>query len=232
MKYFADLDYNILLNELIYFTKYYGSKVKPQQGLDEIFDVIKKYSIEGSWVDLGGGSNTPFWRMGIKKVNKILSCDINREAFVISEMIINNFRLSPCFEYVRELIGEGWDKNNKIQISYKQIDLLNEVIELDGKYENITQFGLLGLTTEKSDFLSKTREILQFLKKDSVYIGANWIFSSKYQKKTGFSNKFIDEGLINSLNDDKYEVLYCKKHMIYNDPNYTHLILYVIKAVK
>lgn len=57
-----------LLVELEYYIKYYGSEFKPNQGLEVIIQVIRMYSKNGSWLDLGGGSNSPFWRMFFPKL--------------------------------------------------------------------------------------------------------------------------------------------------------------------
>lgn len=144
-----------LLVELEYYIKYYGSEFKPNQGLEVIIQVIRMYSKNGSWLDLGGGSNSPFWRMFFPKLDRIMCVDINPEAFLLSELIINEFIESPCYNQTRQMFGNRNGENSNIEIKYKRMDLLSEDIVFDCKFDNITQFGLLGLLRDEDEFIKK-----------------------------------------------------------------------------
>lgn len=224
-------DPKIFLRELEYYLKYYGNEFKPDQGLEEIIRLVREYSKEGKWLDLGGGSNTPFWRMFFPKLEKILCVDINHEAFLLSDLIINEFDESPCYRTARQMFGIEENINADTEIQYQKADLLSEEIAFDQSFDNVTQFGLLGLLKNGNDFVYKTKEILKCLKDDGVYIGVNWIFSSSYQQKMGFSNEFICKDLISKVEAEGYKVVYYSEEKIINDPNYEKCILYVVKKV-
>lgn len=217
--------------ELNYYLKYYGNEYKEGQGLDIIIDVIKKYSVNGSWIDLGGGSNSPLWRLAFSDLKNMVSVDLNEESFMISELIINNFETSPCYKKVMDFCKCSKLDKNKMQFKYIKSDLLNGLFAFDDKFDNVTQFGLLGLTRSLDDFKRKTNEIIELLNSGGVYIGANWIFSESYSKVKGFSNEFISAKQIyevaKSINNIK--VLCCKEININDDLNYTKVIIYAIK---
>lgn len=219
-----------LLVELEYYIKYYGSEFKPNQGLEVIIQVIRMYSKNGSWLDLGGGSNSPFWRMFFPKLDRIMCVDINPEAFLLSELIINEFIESPCYNQTRQMFGNRNGENSNIEIKYKRMDLLSEDIVFDCKFDNITQFGLLGLLRDEDEFIKKTRDIMNALKRNGVYIGVNWIFSKIYQKKIGFSNEYISERLLSNIETRSIKLIYYEEVEIKNDPNYDKCIIYVIKG--
>lgn len=222
-------DPKIFFRELDYYLRYYGNEFKPNQGLEEIIKVVKKYSKNGKWLDLGGGSNTPFWRMFFPKLKSILCADINHEAFLLSELIVNEFIESPCYKQARHMFGIVENENADITIQYQKADLLSEEITFDLCFDNVTQFGLLGLLKDENEFVYKTNEILKCLDVDGVYIGVNWIFSPSYQQKMGFSNGYICKSLISKVETGSYKVIYYSEEEIKNDPNYEKCIIYVIK---
>lgn len=227
---FKELNYNVFFKELEYYVKYYGNEFKPMQGLEHIIHILKKYTNEGSWMDLGGGSNTSFWRMAFPRLNNIVSIDINKEAFFLSELIIKYFKKSPCMLKVEQLIGDHANLNDNTKISYIQADLLKQNIESNERYNNITQFGLLGLINSEYEFKRKSNEIINLLEDQGIYIGVNWIFSNTYALQKGFNNSFINTKLIKEVVDENsVDLLYCKEHDILNDENYTQLVLYVLK---
>ena len=110
------------------------------------------------------------------------------------------------------------------------MDLLSEDIVFDCKFDNITQFGLLGLLRDEDEFIKKTRDIMNALKRNGVYIGVNWIFSKIYQKKMGFSNEYISERLLSNIETRSIKLIYYEEVEIKNDPNYDKCIIYVIKG--
>ena len=121
-------------------------------------------------------------------------------------------------------------ENSNIEIKYKRMDLLSEDIVFDCKFDNITQFGLLGLLRDEDEFIKKTRDIMNALKRNGVYIGVNWIFSKIYQKKMGFSNEYISERLLSNIETRSIKLIYYEEVEIKNDPNYDKCIIYVIKG--
>ena len=218
-----------LLAELQYYINYYGNEFKAGQGLENIIDIIQMYTKSGTWLDLGGGSNTPFWKMFFPKLDKIVCMDINREAFLLSELIMNEFVESPCYKEGRKMLRKP-KYNDNVKIEYECSDLLSQEIVFKEQFDNITQFGLLGLLVRAEDFLVKTREILNGLKNNGIYIGVNWIFSETYQKKMGFSNSYINKNLLLDCEVvGEIEQIYYREVQIHGDPNYDKCIIYVMK---
>lgn len=218
-----------LLMELEYYVKYYGNDFRKNQGLEEIIKAIRMYSKHGKWLDLGGGSNSPFWRMFFPKLESIVCVDINQEAFLVSELIITVFFESPCYREVRQRFDVMDNGNSNIKIEYKKMDLLSEKIVFDCEFDNITQFGLLGLLKNEVEYINKTQEILKYLKTEGVYLGVNWIFSEKYKDKMGFSNEYICKKLLSDIESHSIKLCHYEEIKIQNDTNYDKCILFVVR---
>lgn len=220
----------VFFESLMYYMNYYGSEYKENQGLSEILEMIKLYSKGGSWIDLGGGTNTALWRMAFKRLNKICSVDLYKENFLLSELIINYFEESDCYKMAKKICNVN--ETNNLQITYEQKDLLNEKVEFSEKYDNITQFGLLGLLRNQNDFCNKSKEIISIGSSGSIYIGANWIFSKSYAEEIGFPNSYINIQLIEKIaKETKSSILNIKNVKIHNDEKYDKVVVYAF-AVK
>lgn len=227
---FNDCDAKRFFQELKYYLLYYGNDFKEDQGLERIISVIIKYAKEGSWCDLGGGSNTRFWRMAFPKLSSIECYDMSKESFLLSEIIENNFSKSGCYKFIEDFVGVRANLNNDVEIKYYKTDLLNDKIMIKRSYDNITQIGLLGLIDNKDKFISKTHEIIDLLSIGGVYIGANWIFNSKYSNKININNNYITPALIeNMIKNTSVKLCYCEEIPLKNDENYLGFILYVIQ---
>lgn len=215
----------IFFDSLKYYVDYYGSEYKENQGLKEILETIKLHSKSGSWIDLGGGANTALWRMAFSELDKIHSVDLYRENFLLSELIIHYFEESECYKIVKSICNANEIKN--LHITYEQKDLLGDKIDICEKYDNVTQFGLLGLLRNPEDFCSKSKEIISIGSNGSIYIGANWIFSKSYAEKKGFSNSFINKQLIEKIaSETQSTILDIKDVKIQNDKNYDKVMVY------
>ena len=57
----SNLDRKLISEYLNYYRKYYGAEYRYGQGLDEITDIISRYSKQGTWIDLGGGTSSIIW---------------------------------------------------------------------------------------------------------------------------------------------------------------------------
>ena len=71
--------------QLKYFNEYYGAEFKFNQGTEQILDMINNYSISGTLIDFGSGSNIYFWLAAFNNIKNIKCVDISREAFFINE---------------------------------------------------------------------------------------------------------------------------------------------------
>ena len=57
--------------QLKYFNEYYGAEFKFNQGTEQILDMINNYSISGTLIDFGSGSNIYFWLAAFNNIKNI-----------------------------------------------------------------------------------------------------------------------------------------------------------------
>ena len=212
----------------LYFKCNYGADFRPGQGLDELTDMIFLCSKNGTWVDLGGGTSTFIWLPAFKEITNACSVDKYAESFLVQE---HNriMRPSGCYRHILDRYQKSNDDMQKIQITFSRIDLFKD-FTADKRYDNVSQFGLLGLCKNEGEYIYQLEKMTEFMCSDAVFLGANWIFSSLYEKKCGFSNSYLDVALIEkyALNSGK-ELLCAKKVSIADDPYYTDVILYAFR---
>ena len=213
---------------MTYFMKYYGADFCPNQGLDEITDMINRYSLPGTWIDLGGGTSTFVWLPAFRNVSQVFSVDKYAESAYVQAQV-RFMKPSGCYLHILERYDKTIDEMNQIHISFSQIDLLRDFAP-DIKCNNVSQFGLLGLCKTKSDYLSCLNKLITFMDSESVFLGANWIFSDEYAKKCGFENSYIDIPLIEEYaRHNKKNLLYVERVSIENDPCYIAVLIYAFK---
>lgn len=213
---------------LNYYEKYYGAEFHENQGLNEITDMINSYSIQGSWIDLGGGVSTFIWLPAFKNLKKVYSIDKYIEASYAQE-IIRKGSLSGCFIHILKRYKKKLRDINTINISYMQKDLFKP-FNVEYKAENVSQFGLLGLCKTESQYIKNLDELVEFLSNDGVFLGANWKFSNEYAKIQGFNNNYLTTEMIKKyVNMRKRKLLYCEDIRIYNDPNYVSVLIYAFR---
>jgi hypothetical protein len=208
-----------------YFKNYYGSDFRNGQGLDEITDMVSRYSIPDTWIDLGGGTSTFIWLPAFRKIKEATSVDKSLESACVQKGV----RLSPpsgCYTHILNRYNKTASEMNKIPISYLQLDLFDDFI-VHKKYNNISQFGLLGLSRTKDKYCKQLVKLSAFMDSGSVFFGANWVFSNDYAKKQGFVNMYLDTLLIENIaSKNKWMLLYNKRIKIIDDPCYDAVIIY------
>lgn len=211
-----------------YFDCNYGADFRPNQGLDELTDMISLYSKSGTWVDLGGGTSTFIWLPAFKEITNVCSVDKYAESFLIQERN-RIMRPSGCYRHILDRYQKSSDDMRKMQITFSEMDLFKN-FTADNRYDNVSQFGLLGLCKNEGEYIYQLEKMTEFMRNDAVFLGANWIFSSLYEEKCGFSNSYLDSALIEkyALTSGK-ALLYAKKVSIADDPYYTDVILYAFR---
>lgn len=214
-----------------YLENNYKKPFKPNQGLEEIFEIIQEFSDGDSWIDLGSGATSFLWNIPMKKKNSINFVDIDMEIeTLIKELQCTKYN-DGCFKYAFETYSDktASDVYNQNYIYYTY-DLLNKKITFNQQYDLVTQFGLLGLCNNKQHFIEKTEEIINILNDNGTYIGANWVYSSKRIIEKQHNNTFITTELIyNIANKFNLSVEKIKKIDILNDSEFDSIILYVLK---
>lgn len=227
---FDEIDKEEYKKQLKYFNDYYGSTFRKGQGTEEILELINKYACNGTLIDFGSGSNIYFWLLAFKNIEKVLCVDISKEAFFINEQIRRKELYPNSCEYVIKKYGKNFEDTLKICVDYLICDVLHSSIDNTIKYNNVSQFGLLGLCRSEREYISNLKKIYNLLEEGGTLLGANWCFSKTYCKKMGFNNNYISEKMIQDFSKKQNcKTLIVKKVPIENDPNYDFALIYAIK---
>ena len=227
---FDKIDKEEYKKQLKYFNDYYGSPFREGQGTEEILELINKYACNGTLIDFGSGSNIYFWLLAFKNIEKVLCVDISKEAFFLNEQIRRKELYPNSCEYVIKKYDKNFDDTLKIRVDYLICDVLHSSINNTIKYNNVSQFGLLGLCRSEKEYISNLKKLYNLLEKDGTLLGANWCFSESYSKMMGFNNNYLSEKMIQDFSKkQKCKILVVKKVPIANDPNYDSVLIYAIK---
>ena len=227
---FDKIDKEEYKKQLKYFNDYYGSPFREAQGTEEILELINKYACNGTLIDFGSGSNIYFWLLAFKNIEKVLCVDISKEAFFLNEQIRRKELYPNSCEYVIKKYDKNFDDTLKIRVDYLICDVLHSSINNTIKYNNVSQFGLLGLCRSEKEYISNLKKLYNLLEKDGTLLGANWCFSELYSKMMGFNNNYLSEKMIQDFSKKQNcKILVVKKVPIANDQNYDSVLIYAIK---
>ena len=217
---FDKIDKEEYKKQLKYFNDYYGSPFREGQGTEEILELINKYACNGTLIDFGSGSNIYFWLLAFKNIEKVLCVDISKEAFFLNEQIRRKELYPNSCEYVIKKYDKNFDDTLKIRVDYLICDVLHSSINNTIKYNNVSQFGLLGLCRSEKEYISNLKKLYNLLEKDGTLLGANWCFSELYSKMMGFNNNYLSEKMIQDFSKKQNcKILVVKKVPIANDQN-------------
>lgn len=216
--------------QLQYYKKYYGSEFKKNQGTEYLLDVINSNVQEGTLIDFGSGSNIYFWLLAMNKIKNVTCVDISKEAFYINKEIKDGYLYPKSYDYPINKYNKTVNDVFEIPINYIIFDVLHNNISehLENiTYDNVTQFGLLGLCKDKEEYIKNFKKLWQCLKKNGTFIGANWLFSKKYSLEKGYSNEYLSIFLIKELaNTLNAKINYLDLIKIENDENYDYVLIY------
>ena len=227
---FDKIDKEEYKKQLKYFNDYYGSPFREGQGTEEILELINKYACNGTLIDFGSGSNIYFWLLAFKNIEKVLCVDISKEAFFLNEQIRRKELYTNSCVYAIKKYNKNFDETLKIRVDYLICDVLHSSINNTIKYNNVSQFGLLGLCRSEKEYISNLKKLYNLLEKDGTLLGANWCFSESYSKMMGFNNNYLSEKMIQDFSKKQNcKILVVKKVPIANDPNYDSVLIYAIK---
>ena len=227
---FDKIDKEEYKKQLKYFNDYYGSPFREGQGTEEILELINKYACNGTLIDFGSGSNIYFWLLAFNNIEKVLCVDISKEAFFINEQIRRKVLYPNSCDYVIKKYDKNFDDILKIHVDYLICDVLHSSINNASKYNNVSQFGLLGLCRSEKEYISNLKKLYNLLEKDGTLLGANWCFSESYSKRMGFNNNYLSEKMIQDFSKKQNcKISVVKKVPIANDINYDYVLIYVLK---
>ena len=227
---FENLDVKEYIAQLTYFDSYYGSKFRFGQGTEELLECINNFSKSGTLIDFGSGSNIYFWLMAFNDIEKATCVDISRESLFVNEQIRNKNIFPKSIEYPKNKYNKDYDLVLKTDVKYILKDLFNETFDSNAKYNNVSQFGLLGLSKNEEEYINNFEKLFNLLLDKGVFIGANWVFSNTYSEKKGFSNNYLNKELINKISSKfKCKILACDLVPIKDDDNYDYVLVYALE---
>lgn len=230
---FDHLDLVELEKQMKYFNDYYGATFKREQGTEELLDMIHEYSLDGTLIDFGSGSNIFFWLTAFSDITKVHCVDISRESFFINEQIRYKKMNAQSILYPLNKYHKCLDDILMVDIQYQLLDIFRDLIDVNQKYDNVSQFGLLGLCHTKEEYIKTFKKLFGFVQEGGVFLGANWHFSKSYAKKMGFENDYLKEELIVELQQRlNINILYQKEVPIKNDNHYDYVLIYALKNEK
>lgn len=221
----SNLNSNLINEYLNYYRKYYGAEYRHGQGLDEITDIISRYSKQGTWIDLGGGTSSIIWLPAFNHIEKVFSVDRFKEAFQV-QLMVRKETPSGCYQHILDRYGKSHEDLARIPITFIQTDLLKS-IKISLRCDNVTQFGLLGLCPSKKHYFRQLDQFISLMKPEAVFIGANWVLSEKYGLERHLDNTYIKAGLIKEWAETRGRtVLEEKMIQIQKDENYDAVLAY------
>lgn len=221
----SNLDKKLINEYLNYYRKYYGAEYRYGQGLDEITDIISRYSKQGTWIDLGGGTSSIIWLPAFNNIKKVYTVDKFEEAFCVQE-IVRKETPSGCYQHILDRYGKSYESLNHIPIEFMQADLLKN-INIQLSCDNVTQYGLLGLCSSKEQYFRQLDQFATLMNPGAVFIGANWILSKKYSLERHLDNTYIKIGLIKEWTETRNRTLLEETMIqIQNDRNYDSVLVY------
>lgn len=218
--------------QLKYFTDYYGSDFKPEQGTEEILRMINVFSRNGKLIDFGSGSNIFFWLIVMKNIDKVICVDQSKEALYINEQIRNGILIPKSYNFISKMYNRDLSSLYKLKPVYLVEDIFKNDLELKDEYENVSQFGLLGLAQDAETYKKMFLKLWKYVKKNGVFLGANWLFSNVYAEEKGYSNNYLNCNFIEGLAEEVHGALVENRIIeIKNDKNYSDVILYAMVRI-
>lgn len=218
-------DSKLIYEYLDYYRKYYGAAYRHGQGLDEILDIISRYSQQGTWMDLGGGTSSFIWLPAFNNITKVYTIDKYAEAFYVQKKVKQEIP-SGCYQHILNYCGKFYNSLNKIPIEFIQADLLGE-ISITLRCDNVTQFGLLGLCSSKEQYFHQLDQFSLLMNPGATFIGANWILSKEYRLERCLDNTYIKSGIIREWTVSRNRTLLEETMIqIKNDRNFESVLVY------
>lgn len=214
-----------------YFRLNYGSPFRTGQGTEIILRELQENAVEGTWLDLGCGSNSFFWRSAMPNNLKLTGVDYDADTLELAKDLQRSGYRQGAFEYAHNHFSSlSWKEYYDISSQFLRMDLLNGNLDELPMADMVTEFGLLGLCKNKTHFGQRLMSFLHHVNVNGLLIGANWIFSDKKSREYGFTNNYISEELIDSVSENEScKLIEFKQIRILNDPNYDEVDLFIIK---
>lgn len=213
-----------------YFSKYYNDSFRREQGTEQIIDLLSSVKKINTWLDVGAGSTTLFWSLFLKNVKSISCAEVSPEPLKILHDFAISKRIPVCYN---DAMNRYKIESTYLAIMRKRIkqyfifDALTYWPSQLKRFDLITAIGLFGLAKSKKEYVACFKYPKKHLTRKGIFIGANWIRSSKYIKQYGGDNSYLCKNLVKiAAKKYSYTIISLKKITIKNDPFYDAVVLY------
>ena len=197
--------------------------------------LLDKYSSGGDWLDLGAGTSTFFWSIGLKKINSISWSDKYVEAFSVFYNFLNSDSIPNCYRQALSLCNRELSHIQTMRGKFDYFYLFDTFDSWpdylnDNQLDLISELGTFGLAPNAEEFVDCFKEVYSHLKPNGIVIGANWIRSRQMTQRFGFDNTYLNKpSLIHSV-CLKYNFKLIEVDMLdIKDPDYSKVMMFVLK---
>ena len=220
-----------------YLTTYYNGKFFKNQGIEEIFAMMKSENA-GNWLDCCSAVCTLFWSMAFKHISSISCLDICNEAHIVHQEFIKSSTIPECYKQAAELLNlyiENIPQNRKIFKDFFIADIIqNGYQNITSKYNTITSMGILDYTKNEEEFIKCIHDFADISEKSCNIYGANWLRSNRYTNFIGdynidedkISNSHITNDLLKRAAKDYFEIKHLQTIHIKNDKNFSDVVIW------
>jgi SAM-dependent methyltransferase len=179
-----------------YLGAYFAERFLAGQGTEEILSMMASVGDVDEWLDLGCGTTTLFWSIGLRSAGAIDCCDKHPEALKVLSDFLRSDDLPPCYVDALTLLGatnRHLDRMRRRFRAFIVADLMDSnsrVADLP-EYGLVTVFGLLGLAPSAEMYGEALAEAARKVRGGGYLAGADWIRSAKFVERDGFDNRYL-----------------------------------------
>jgi hypothetical protein len=232
-----NLNENRLAEAQNYFHAHYYEALRPRQGLEEILVTLKIYGLSGNWLDLGSGTSTLIWSIPLSEITSITCTDLYPETLKVLHDFVASDEIPPCYQDALKFCEKDEAHLHEMRKRIDHYEVLDALRPWEQhekfflqSYNLITQFGCFGLSKSEKEFIQCIGYAKKFLVQKGRLIGANWTRSSSLVKRAGHDNSYLTPKLIeHAAMLNQMKLLYNSQVKIDNDPDYSHVIIWVME---
>lgn len=221
-----------------YHERYYNNSFVWGQGTEHILDFLHGLKVDGSWADIGCGTNTLFWSIPMLRNNftHVVVSDYYPEALSVLAEFKMSTTLPQCYREVLAMYSADEialsEFRNRLWEMYPASAFKPWVPPLgERQYSLITQFGCFGVASSAVEFHNAIDFAVANLEIGGQLVGANWRRSPKYVQAKGGDNSFLSPELIQdyAIAHAGLELAINQQLPIKGDEFYDYVLLWSLK---
>jgi hypothetical protein len=198
----ASLDADRLAYFSDYRDRHFNESFLRGQGAEEIHRALAEHGGKPRrWADIGAGTTTAFWAIGLDEVREIHACDLIAEALVVLRDMVAVRHSTPCYRTALSLAGRDASHMAGVYDAdwhYHVFDALAPWPAPIGaaRFDLITAIGCFGLAKNPEQYVRAFAAAARQLQGGGRMIGADWVRSANFVAEEGHDNRYVSAGLI------------------------------------